>query len=133
MLAQKVLEGRTKGYTKHPQLDRFRMSDDPLSSIGIYLAALAAEADSRGYLFDREKILRKNALPIAKMPVSVAQIEYEFELLKWKLEKRDETKFRELLAVASLEPNVAFALRGGGIAEWEKPLPEVLSRAAESR
>jgi hypothetical protein len=133
LLAQKVLEGRTKGYTKHPQLSRFRASCDPLSAIGLYLAAIAAEGESRRYRFDREKILEGNACLLAKVPVSVAQIEYEFELLKWKLEKRDMAKFRELLAVASIEPSAAFTVHGGDIAEWEKPLPEVLSRIVKYR
>lgn len=29
LLAQKVLQGLTKGYTNHPQLDRFKASSDP--------------------------------------------------------------------------------------------------------
>ena len=56
LLAQKVLEGLTKGYTHHPQLDRFRAAADPLSAISRYLSAIADEADARAYRFDRLKI-----------------------------------------------------------------------------
>ncbi|MEM4913878.1 MAG: pyrimidine dimer DNA glycosylase/endonuclease V, partial [Desulfurococcaceae archaeon] len=30
LLAQKVLEGKTRGYVNHPQLIRFKASPDPL-------------------------------------------------------------------------------------------------------
>ncbi|WP_369405727.1 pyrimidine dimer DNA glycosylase/endonuclease V [Dermabacter hominis] len=56
LLAQKVLAGLTKGYTKHPQLERFRESADPQGSIGAFLLGIAREADSRGYSFDHSKI-----------------------------------------------------------------------------
>ena len=36
-LAKKVLEGKTKGYKNHPQLERFRNSSNPISSINSYL------------------------------------------------------------------------------------------------
>ena len=34
LLAQKVLAGKTVGYTRHPQLARFRVLDDPLAGTG---------------------------------------------------------------------------------------------------
>jgi Pyrimidine dimer DNA glycosylase len=37
LLAQKVLQGETKGYRSHPQLQRFRSSGDPLGAIAAYL------------------------------------------------------------------------------------------------
>ncbi len=58
LLAQAVLAGRTKGYTRHPQLTRFSGRPDPLSSVGAYLLAVADEADARGYRFDRSRVLR---------------------------------------------------------------------------
>ena len=53
LLAKKVLEGRTKGYTKHPQLDRFRR--DP-RKINNYLMTIWYEATDRGYKFDPLKV-----------------------------------------------------------------------------
>lgn len=46
LLAQKVLAGGTRGYTHHPQLQRFRATDDPLVAIATYLHALADDADA---------------------------------------------------------------------------------------
>jgi len=37
LLAQKVLMGLTRGYTRHPQLERFRRTSDPVLYIGTYL------------------------------------------------------------------------------------------------
>jgi hypothetical protein len=55
LLAQAVLAGRTRGYTRHPQLVRFRAQADPPGVIGAYLAAVADEADARGYRFRRDE------------------------------------------------------------------------------
>lgn len=61
LLAQAVLAGRTKGYTRHPQLERFRDTPEPLAAIGAYLAAIAEEATRRGYHFDATRILEPPA------------------------------------------------------------------------
>ena len=61
LLAQAVLAGRTRGYRSHPQLERFRAQADPLVSVGAYLEALAEEASTRGYRFDRSRIDRRPA------------------------------------------------------------------------
>lgn len=42
LLAQAVLLGRTRGYTRHPQLERFRALPDPVGAVGRYLVDLAA-------------------------------------------------------------------------------------------
>ncbi len=44
LLAQKVLEGKTKDYKNHPQLIRFKESSDSLLYIGAYLFELCVEA-----------------------------------------------------------------------------------------
>lgn len=56
LLAQKVLEGQTRGYTHHPQLTRFRATPDPLVAIGSYLSEIVREATQRGYHFDASKV-----------------------------------------------------------------------------
>ncbi|MDN6683845.1 MAG: pyrimidine dimer DNA glycosylase/endonuclease V, partial [Bifidobacterium crudilactis] len=59
LLAQAVLAGKTKGYTHHPQLERFRACEHPLAAVASYLEPLADEADRRGYHFDRSRILER--------------------------------------------------------------------------
>ena len=57
LLAAAVLAGRTRGYRRHPQLERFREQRDPQAAIGTFLAGLHAEAVRRGYRFDARKML----------------------------------------------------------------------------
>jgi len=52
LLAQAVLRGRTRGYTRHPQLVRFRLARAPVGCIAEYLKAVHAEGIVRGYAFD---------------------------------------------------------------------------------
>ena len=55
LLARKVLQGLTKGYRSHPQLDRFKAQIDPIGMMDTYLLAVLEEATLRGYKFRREK------------------------------------------------------------------------------
>ena len=87
LLAQAVLRGRTVGYTRHPQLLRFRESASPVASIGAYLAELQAEATRRGYRFDRRRIIRPGER--VRLQATVGQLEYEWWHLKAKLAIRD--------------------------------------------
>src|SRR5450755_3950490 len=56
LLAQKVLQGGTRGYKHHPQLARFRSHERPLQAMAAFLAGIAEEAQRRGYHFDTSKI-----------------------------------------------------------------------------
>ena len=56
LLAQKVLQGATRGYRQHPQLVRFREAPDSVAAIATYLQSVVAEASERGYTFDATKI-----------------------------------------------------------------------------
>lgn len=47
LLAKHVLEGKTKGYKNHPQLDRFKARPDPVNAINAYLAEVFHEAERR--------------------------------------------------------------------------------------
>ncbi|MDA8427426.1 MAG: pyrimidine dimer DNA glycosylase/endonuclease V [Treponema sp.] len=125
LLAQKVLEGRTRGYKAHPQLERFKASIDPLDAIGRYLTAIRREADLRGYVFDRAKILRPRDGGGESIPVAAGQIEYEWTLLRWKIRLRDSSFYVKIESIVSPDINPVFALREGGIESWErvKPLP----------
>ena len=116
LLAQKVLQGLTRGYKHHPQLHRFRDTADPVEAIGVYLSAIADEAEGRGYRFDRTKI--SVSARAATIPVTAGQVRYELEHLKRKLRVRDREKLKEI-AGAKLRPHPIFRVRRGGIEPWE--------------
>ena len=56
LLARKVLMGETRGYRRHPQLERFRAQKDPVAAINLYLRFVHEEAAGRCYHFDIGKI-----------------------------------------------------------------------------
>ncbi len=119
LLAQKVLEGKTKGYRSHPQLARFREEAEPVKAIGAFLIEIEREAAGRGYAFDRSKIREQGGYG-KKIGVNEGQIEYEWQLLKRKLQERDKDKYNEINSISSPELNPVFARRMGGIEGWEK-------------
>lgn len=130
LLAQEVLKGNTKGYINHPQLDRFRMSTNPLGFIGAYLVTIWTEAFERGYKFDESKIFRPNVCK--KLTVTSGQLEYEFKHLQNKLFDRDFVKYTKNNHVILLydeysnpeyyqiEANPLFEIVDGNIESWEK-------------
>lgn len=115
LLAQAVLAGRTKGYRKHPQLERFQAQPDPLASIGAYLAGVADEADARGYRYDRARIDRPGPAP--RMAVTEGQLEHELQHLRAKLAARSPDRL-SLAEHARAHP--LFDVEPGGIASWER-------------
>ena len=117
LLAKHVLEGRTKGYKNHPQLNRFKETDNPAESINQYLASVYHEAVERQYNFSREKI--NWDFKAATMTVTKGQLLYETRHLLNKLKSRDETRFLELAETAMLEPHPQFKVVDGDIADWE--------------
>jgi len=118
LLAQAVLAGRTRGYTKHPQLERFRASRAPLHAIGAYLSEVQKEGERRGYKFDRRKIFFPSAR-CTRMPVSDGQLRHEWRHLKRKLMARDRKKAKEN-ARAKMSAHASFAVRKGKAESWEK-------------
>lgn len=120
LLAQAVLNGQTRGYTHHPQLVRFRASDDPLGAIGTYLGYMADEATARGYTFDAAKILSK-ARPDLHLTVTEGQLDYERGHLLAKVRTRHpEDTARIASLMAPVEPHPLFAVVPGGIEAWER-------------
>ncbi|TDZ75355.1 pyrimidine dimer DNA glycosylase/endonuclease V [Mycobacteroides salmoniphilum] len=122
LLAQKVLQGRTRGYRNHPQLHRFTSFELPLDGIGAYLVGLADEADRRGYRFNRELIGVPDAALEPLIDVHRGQLAYERWLLDAKLAQRDPA----LLAAENpsrLRPHPIFRPIRGEIESWEKVLP----------
>lgn len=129
LLAQAVLAGRTRGYTRHPQLERFRACDEPLHAVGRYLEGIASEADQRGYHFDRARILEPGH-PTAPIPVTHGQLALERDHLAAKLAVRDPDRLR---ALTDRQPQVHPLLLAepGPVADWERAAPP--TPAARSR
>ncbi|WP_460795703.1 pyrimidine dimer DNA glycosylase/endonuclease V [Microbacterium sp. GXF0217] len=122
LLAQAVLNGATRGYTRHPQLSRFRASDDPLAFIGQYLQGVAAEADARGYRFDRTRIVASGAIT-GPLEVTDGQLALEWTHLMAKLTVRSPEVGARWTDVVVPEPHPLFAVVPGPVAEWERAAP----------
>ncbi|MGO0575694.1 pyrimidine dimer DNA glycosylase/endonuclease V [Ornithinimicrobium panacihumi] len=92
LLAQAVLAGRTRGYTRHPQLERFRATAHPGRALAAYLDEVRAEAGRRGYRFDPERIddIPRDRTPI---PVTEGQVELEWAHLLAKLAARSPDRY----------------------------------------
>jgi len=118
LLAQAVLLGKTRGYTHHPQLERFRAARNPAASIAAYLRAVHDQAARRGYAFAADKIGR--ARGAATIPVARGQLAYEWEHLSAKLTRRDPAKLAKLLHVKRPQAHPLFRVVRGGVATWEK-------------
>lgn len=119
LLAKHVLEGKTKGYTNHPQLERFKNTDNPLLYINAYLTSIYEEALSRGYSYNPEKI--KIIKSDIKLSVTNSQVIYEKKHLDEKLktrnpdylEKENKSDSNDIL----LHP--LFYIINGEIEKWE--------------
>ena len=117
LLAQNVIEGKTKGYKKHPQLIRFKETVNPVGAIASYLRFVIIEADNRGYKFDRSKIRNKKFK--GKISVTTGQLEYEFEHLLKKLRKRESSIYRRLSEIIEIEAHPLLIKVSGNIESWE--------------
>ncbi|MBI3713806.1 MAG: DNA lyase [Burkholderiales bacterium] len=119
LLAQAVLRGETKGYKNHPQLDRFRACQHPLSAIAIYLQHVHRESVTRGYRFDESKIHAPEKSVI--ISVTTGQLLYEQNHLMNKLSARNPDRYAQLLALTNFEPHPLFELCEGELEPWERP------------
>ncbi len=117
LLAKNVLEGKTKGYKNHPQLNRFKACADSVGAINTYLSGICEEAERRTYHFNRSKIGHKEAIAI---DLTNGQLNFERLHLLKKLEQRDRLKFNALLSAKAPQPHPMFRLTEGSIADWEK-------------
>lgn len=119
LLAQAVLQGKTKGYKHHPQLKRFQESPSPRRYIAAYLKEIHAEATRRGYSFDGSKIGRSTGVRARSLKVSRGQLRYEWEHLDKKLKKRSPKWRRQIAVTRKPERHPLFREVPGGIADWE--------------
>lgn len=126
LLAQKVLRGETRGYTRHPQLERFRSHSDALGVIATYLALLAKEAGRRGYVFDITKISTRRFA--GRLTETRGQLLFEWRHLKRKLRTRSPEVYRECRSLNCPQASSLFRIVNGSVREWEKS-----SRASRHR
>lgn len=117
LLAQKVLQGDTVGYTNHPQLTRFKETDNPVGAVADYLRYVAQEADNRGYNFDKSKIVK--SICKEKIPVTLGQVEYEFAHLLVKLKQRSPDLYIRLSKIMEIEVHPKFEKISGDVENWE--------------
>lgn len=117
LLAQHVLQGKTKGYLNHPQLHRFKECESPKNAISAYLLHVHEEALRREYNFDRKKIMARSVH--APIKVTKGQVEFEMMHLKKKLKERDPEKLKEICKL-ELSTHPLFEVIEGEIESWEK-------------
>lgn len=117
LLAQAVLAGRTRGYTHHPQLDRFRAVAEPVGAVGNYLWHVAEEAARRGYRFDTDRILIRDAS--ASIPVTSGQLDLEWQHLLGKLYGRAPEDFVRQ-AARTRTPHPMMREVPGPVEGWER-------------
>ena len=118
LLAQKVLQGATKGYKHHPQLLRFSQTRNPPAVLAAYLKAVQEEAVRRDYKFDASKIGAQRSR--GKITETRGQLLYEWAHLKRKLKQRDPQRLREFASVNIPEPHPLFKIIPGEVRDWEK-------------
>ncbi|WP_026531295.1 pyrimidine dimer DNA glycosylase/endonuclease V [Haematomicrobium sanguinis] len=123
LLAQKVLLGETKGYKNHPQLQRFKATEDPVAALGSFLTALVEEASERGYRFDATKIVRTWPAGAEPLHVTEGQLEYEWSHLEKKLTERSPDHLSQLVDSGHLplRTHPLFSSAPGAIEPWERP------------
>ncbi len=117
LLAKHVLEGKTKGYKNHPQLDRFKAAQNPIAVINQFLFIILEESKARGYLFDASKCKQCD---VSKIKVTKGQLVHELEHLKRKLKIRDLVKRVAVASVVEPEPHPLFEIVEGEIEPWER-------------
>ena len=117
LLAKKILEGKTKGYRQHPQLNRFRLMNRPLDAINHYLSEIHKEAASRNFHFDVRKIDR--GFQAVKMTVTRGQLAYERVHLLKKLAIRDPALYARWCPIREMEPVPPFRTVDGAVEDWE--------------
>jgi len=122
LLAKKVLENKTRGYKNHPQLSRFKDTQNPVNAINAYLSEVYNEARRRDFKFDKSKVgLVHNQEKIA---ITRGQLQYEFEHLMGKLQIRDPNKLEELQRIRidqnEIESHPLFYVTEGRVENWER-------------
>lgn len=122
LLAQKVLQGKTKGYRHHPQLERFKNYDNPRKAISFYLKYVWSEAKKRGYHFKKGKISPRPTGKVRLLRLGRGQLIYEFDHLKKKLRQRAPQEYKKIASIKRPQPHPFFRVIKGTVAAWERPI-----------
>lgn len=118
LLAQTVLQGKTRGYKNHPQLVRFKQHPNPLGAIAFYLSIIQEEATKRGYHFDSTKFdPTRRPVPIQ---VNSGQLDFEISHLQRKLRLRSQEDYAALCKVEHFDSHPLFRIVPGKTESWEK-------------
>ncbi len=131
LLARAVVRGETRGYTRHPQLERFRAHPQPRLAINAYLAAVHDEACRRGYSFDRSKI--GPVRTVQPMAVATGQLAHEWQHLLHKLAGRSPDVLARWSDVATPACHPLLRRRPGPVASWERASPDAGAPPARDR
>lgn len=107
-----------KSFSKKAQARTGGTFGSPCSAVNSYLVAIEAEAESRGYSFDKTKIGEEKFK--GKIPVTDGQLSHEFEHLKNKLKTRNPKMFLEFKKIKNPAPHPLFKIVPGKVEEWEK-------------
>lgn len=121
LLAKKVLEWKTKWYINHPQLIRFKNTNNATILINNYLYFVFLEAKNRWYNFDLNKIKHYPDFTI-RIKITIWQINFEFNHLQNKLKIRNFDKYKENLQIKNIKTNWLFEIdfSNENIELWEK-------------
>ena len=118
LLAKNVLECKTIGYVNHPQLDRFKNSQNPLDAINQYLSNVYDEAVVRQFKFDSTKFRKPNLSLL--LEVSEGQIIFEFKHLLFNLKSREINLYEKIEETKTIMPHPMFKIVKGEIENWER-------------
>ncbi|MEG3637692.1 pyrimidine dimer DNA glycosylase/endonuclease V [Magnetococcus sp. PR-3] len=118
LLAQKVLRGLTKGYTNHPQLQRFKELSDPVGAVADYLRIVQQEAVNRGYNFDAGRIVQESWGGMIQE--TEGQVLYEWQHFLRKTQTRTPDHYEAIKEVPMPELHPMFELIDGEIRDWER-------------
>jgi Pyrimidine dimer DNA glycosylase len=133
LLAQKILQGKTKGYRHHPQLIRFKAHKKPVDALAAYLKEVHNEATRRGYQFDPSKISRERSA--VQLSETDGQLLYEWKHLRRKLKQRAPDVLASHKGISTPDPHPIFRIVTGEFREWEiaiKPASSTKRRASKT-
>lgn len=122
LLAQAVLHDPSRGYSRHPQLIRFRAHSDPAAAIRAFLLGLQMEATVRGYRFDASRILDADELT-AQLPATDGQLAFEWQHLMAKLHHRSPALAQRWSGIELPEAHPVFSIVPGPVESWERGAP----------
>lgn len=111
----------SRGYHNHPQLERFKVLDNPQHHLAVYLSHVYDEATNRGYNYDVSKILPyMDNTESVQISVTIGQVEYEMTHLYNKMKERSIPQFSSTISSNVVLLNPMFNLIEGGIENWER-------------